>query len=313
MSDSDSSRPSSPSSCESLRPPSPLSCMSSTSSRPSSPTFSPLPFESSAERLEHPNTFLTTYVNELQPPPLPKDWDDRKNVVETLHRIISSWCIKHKISKGLNHLKPDNLFSLKVTGSARLGVFDASSDVDILLITALYVSREDFFGSLASTLKEAEEISDLRCIEFTQVPIIELVVNKIPVDLLLSQLSLAILPSPFNVFDNRGLKSLEAKTLRSINAARVTEYNVMYSQAAKSFPILVKGVRLWAKARGIYGNKYGYIGGVQCSLLALAIIQVSLSSGEKTFAEYFFQFFQDYSMFNWERSILQLKPFTGDI
>jgi len=263
--------------------------------------------------LEPIDVCLTSYVNGLQPPPMKKDWDDRKEVVRILHRLISSWCMEEKIPNGLGHLKPDNLFSLQVTGSARLGVFDASSDIDILLITALYISREDFFDGLASTLKDAKEVSDLRCIEFTTVPIIELVVNKIPVDLLLSQLSLAILPCPFNVFDNRALRSLEAKTLRSMNAARVTEYNVMYAQGARAFPLLVKGVRLWAKARGIYGNKYGYFGGVQCSLLALGIVQVTLKAGQKTFAEYFFQFFQDYATYDWEKSVLQLKPYSGDL
>lgn len=304
MSDTDSSRPPSPaSSLDSPRPPSPASSLDS--SRPPSPV-SPKP-------LEGVDVALTSFVNGLQPPPRREDWEDRKVVVHTLHNIISTWCMKEKIPNGLGHMKPDNLFSLQVTGSARLGVFDASSDIDILLITALYISREDFFDGLASTLKEADQVSDLRCIEFTPVPIIELVVNKIPVDLLLSQLSLAILPCPFNVFDNRALRSLESKTLRSINAARVTEYNLMYAQGAHAFPLFVKAVRLWAKARGIYGNKYGYFGGVQCSLLALIIVQVTLGGGERSLVEYLFQFFQDYATYDWEKSVLQLKPYPGDL
>ena len=41
-----------------------------------------------------------------------------------------------------------------------------------------------------------------------------------------------------------------------------------------NFLVLLRVVRRWAKKRGLYGNKLGYLGGINCNLLAAFICQL---------------------------------------
>lgn len=53
----------------------------------------------------------------------------------------------------------------------------------------------------------------------------------------------------------------------------------MYIQPQASFLAVLRVVRVWAKRRGLYANKMGYLGGVNFNILVAMICQVKKSIG----------------------------------
>jgi poly(A) polymerase len=62
----------------------------------------------------------------------------------------------------------------------------------------------------------------------------------------------------------------------------------------ESFLKLVRCVRLWAKRRGLYSNKMGYLGGVNCNILAAFTCQLYPNAAPSTLLKKFFEVYKDW-------------------
>lgn len=259
---------------------------------------------------------LQAVVDELAPPPSPDVVAARLDALRHLEALVAGWVAKTLIPK-LPGFGVDNLFTLRVSGSQRFDVYDAASDIDVLLVASSFIEQRLFFESLSPALKADPRVTNLQNIAFTRVPIIALDVGGVPVDLLWAGLSIPRLPTPFDVMDSAPLAHLDLKTLQSLNASRATEYMLKYTTNCPHFTTLLKTVRLWAKASGVYGAKYGYLGGVQCCLLALAVVQPLLDDfkrlhdgGPEALVRAFFRTYTDW---DWQRRVVQFAPLPGDL
>jgi poly(A) polymerase len=54
----------------------------------------------------------------------------------------------------------------------------------------------------------------------------------------------------------------------SLNGPRVTELLVHLVPKYPTFVLILRALRYWAKKRGIYSNKLGFLGGVNFAILA---------------------------------------------
>jgi len=70
-----------------------------------------------------------------------------------------------------------------VSGSFKLGVNAPDSDIDVIAIAPLHVTREDFFDSLLALLRAQPGIERLLPIPDTKVPIIEMLFHGVSIDL----------------------------------------------------------------------------------------------------------------------------------
>lgn len=66
---------------------------------------------------------------------------------------------------------------------------------------------------------------------------------------------------------------------------------------------------LQAKCRGIYGNKLGYLGGVNCNILVALICQLYPFASPSSLI---YKFFVIYSTRNWETTPVQLNKIQGN-
>ena len=248
-------------------------------------------------------------IDRLQPPVSRAHQEKRLAALAKLHQALVQWSMAFRKANGLEYMTDGNVFCLKVAGSFRFGVYTESSDIDVLLIGSIYIEPAVFFGPLSQTLAAHPAMTSVLNIPKTRVPIIALEVDGIPIDLLLASTSMGVLPDPFNPLDSALMASTDLKTLQSLNSARVTEY-VLAKATSPTFVPLLKLVRLWAKARGIFGAKHGYLGGVQWCLCVLSLLEMTDAS---SLGSAVFSFFNFLTTINWEKDVVRLKALPRDV
>lgn len=66
-----------------------------------------------------------------------------------------------------------------------------------------------------------------------------------------------------DIDDDIVLRGVDPATLRSLNGPRTTNMiiRLIPDSARDSFLAVLRVVRVWAKRRGMYANKMGYLGG----------------------------------------------------
>ncbi len=87
-----------------------------------------------------------------------------------LAALIKMFVTKISISRGLSEqaasVAGGKIFTF---GSYRLGVHGPGTDIDTLCVVPKHVSREDFFESLESMLRETEGVTEVSvCVSFHQ-------------------------------------------------------------------------------------------------------------------------------------------------
>ena len=63
-------------------------------------------------------------------------------------------------------------------------------------------------------------------------------------------------------------------TIRSLNGTRVADAILQNIPNMVTFKIALRFIKYWIKRRGLYGNKLGYLGGVQSAILTARICQL---------------------------------------
>ena len=162
---------------------------------------------------------------------------------------------------------------LFISGSYRLGVNGKGADIDVICCVPKQCQPEGFFGfwgrSRRGRTRNLVAIPDAAVL-------IGLQVDGVEIDLLL-----AVLPHPKvdidydKLLDDEVLRGVDDATAKSLNGPRVTE--LMYRMAEHNidnFKICLRCVRVWAKRRGIYSNKLGYLGGVNYAILVTLAVQL---------------------------------------
>jgi len=88
------------------------------------------------------------------------------------------------------------------------------------------------------------------------------------IDLLFAQLPMNTVPESTDIDNDAILNAVDSASEKSLNGPRVT--NLIYKLVAHnydSFLAVLRVVRVWAKRRGLYSNKSGYLGGVNFNIL----------------------------------------------
>lgn len=156
-----------------------------------------------------------------------------------------------------------------ISGSHRLGIRDIGADIDAVCIAPNFCTREHFFTILKQDFFSHSDVTDLIAIEGAIVPILSFDFRKVSIDLLFARLADNIVPKNLNILDNRILSGLDLGSEKSLNGPRVTNMipELVGKKSLGNFRIVLRLIRRWAKNRGIYGNKLGYLGGINVNLL----------------------------------------------
>jgi poly(A) polymerase len=251
----------------------------------------------------------------------------RERVLNRMGELCRDWirtvCIKKGLSTDVVNVAGGQLFT---SGSYRLGVHEPGADIDTILVSPNACQRMDFFGttilstvegeegtrdptSLAERIRTHPDVTNFVPVESAAVPILTFDWEGINIDLLFARLNTASVPSDFDIDNDAVLDGADGATEKSLNGPRVTNLIAALvsgtPQRYQVFLTVVRCVRKWAKARGLYSNKMGYWGGVNINIGVALVVQLYPNACGASLLRKFFLVFKTW---RWPQPLLLTKP-----
>ncbi|CAB9502208.1 Nuclear poly(A) polymerase [Seminavis robusta] len=254
----------------------------------------------------------------------------RERVLNRMGAVCRAWI------KGVCHkrgLPPDVVAtaggSLFTSGSYRLGVHEPGADIDTILVAPHVCSRLDFFGevltsndgketrdpeSLAERIKRHPDVTNFVPVEEAAVPILTFDWEGINIDLLFARLNSNSVPADFDIDNDAVLDGVDSATEKSLNGPRVTNLIAALVSGTperyQTFLAVVRVVRKWAKARGLYSNKMGYWGGVNINIAVALCVQLYPVATPASLLRKFFLVFKTW---RWPNPVMLTKPHDANL
>mmetsp|Transcript_34533 Transcript_34533/g.46672 ORF Transcript_34533/g.46672 Transcript_34533/m.46672 type:complete len:628 (-) Transcript_34533:422-2305(-) len=206
----------------------------------------------------------------------------RVEVLGTLRRYVHEWSLSEgKRKKVFEDPPPADAGAVLLTfGSYELFVHMPNADIDLLCVAPKHVTRADFFsqrqGSLYERLTADPSVSELLTVPEAYTPVVKFKIRGVAIDMLFASLGThATIPQPFEdaLLEDKILSGLDEASIRSLNGARVTKSLLRLVPEPETFRVTLRFIKAWARARGIYSNVLGFLGGVNWAILVAFICQ----------------------------------------
>lgn len=260
---------------------------------------------------------LMKCVNAIAPLPTPEQLSAKHLVINELQRMVDIW-LRRTLDE-LNGVSTDSetksteTATLLLGGSWHLKVGMAESDLDVVAFMPHAVTAEIFFSSLCEHLEKEASVSDLVARRKAAVPVLSFQVNGVRVDLLFARYAqkhavpkhLPFLPGD----DMQVMRGMDATSVRSLSVARVASLILELVPNASVFRSCLRVIRLWARRRGLYSNKAGYLGGISWALLVCFVCQMFPRASVASLVH---RFFSVMASWRWPTPILVAHPSKGD-
>lgn len=235
------------------------------------------------------------------------DFFESEDAAQTRERVLGKldFLVKRFVEKTASGSESRSFGGKIFTfGSYRLGVHDKGADIDALCVVPRHVSRKDFFTVFYEELMQDENTSELSKIEEAYVPLIKLKYHGIPIDLTFARLNIPVVKENISLLNDNILKSMDEKCIVSLNGSRVTDAMLHLVPSTEIFHSALRAIKFWAKRRHIYGNTYGYFGGVAYSICVARVCQMYPNMCAYDIV---YKFFETYSSWKWPNPV-QLTP-----
>ncbi|GMF12356.1 unnamed protein product [Phytophthora lilii] len=254
---------------------------------------------------------LQSFMDEHFPTESDENITRRSLILAELRSIFRAWVKQVCMDKGVpEEMAADAGGQILVSGSYRLGVNEPGADIDTICVAPRHVTREDFFSSLKEIFLKHPKVSNLVAIEGAIVPILTFDYEEINIDLQIAILPRNSIPENLNILDDHVLVGVDPATEKSLNGPRVTELMIKLTPNRESFISVLRIVRRWAKRRGLYSNKMGYLGGVNWCILVCFINQLYPTAAPSTLL---LRFFMVLNNWKWPLAIQLCKTHDANL
>ncbi|KAG6610295.1 Poly(A) polymerase [Phytophthora cinnamomi] len=254
---------------------------------------------------------LQAFMDEHFPTESDANITRRSLILAELRSIFRQWVKQVCMDKGVpEEMAADAGGQILVSGSYRLGVNEPGADIDTICVAPRHVTREDFFSSLKDIFLKHPKVSNLVAIEGAIVPILTFDYEEINIDLQIAILPRNSIPENLNILDDHVLVGVDPATEKSLNGPRVTELMIKLTPNRESFISVLRIVRRWAKRRGLYSNKMGYLGGVNWCILVCFINQLYPTASPSTLL---LRFFMVLNNWKWPLAIQLCKTHDANL
>jgi poly(A) polymerase len=156
-------------------------------------------------------------------------------------------------------------------GSYVLGTGSAGSDVDAVAVGPSHLSREAFGQKLLSALEGQEGFSGGRFVADAAIPMVKLSLGDVHFDVSYASRPEGVEPCPPAELLTRYGEQLDVPGFRSVNGWADTNALLQGVEregvGLERFRVILRAVRAWAKARGVYSHALGYLGGLSWAVL----------------------------------------------
>jgi poly(A) polymerase len=201
--------------------------------------------------------------------------------------------------------------SLHPYGSYLLGTDGAGSDVDAVAIGPASLSREDFARALIQELATAASVS-ARFVADAAIPLVKLSLGGVSFDLAYASRPegvpasddlLTLLEKDGDTLDPAGLRAV-------LGLADSVGLMDAVGPNAERFRALLRAVKAWARARGLYSHALGYLGGLSWTLLAAWARTRAAPAVLTSDAALLAHFFETFATWPWPQPVA-LTPATA--
>ena len=239
----------------------------------------PVDLRPAPENLSDP-TALKSRLTALKVVPNEEEAESRQSTFDLLKRILLEESAGENIDSTSYHRSRASLIVVPV-GSYGLGVWTASSDIDCLCIGPF--STSTFFALAAKRLRGAagEGVKILRRVRASSGTMMELEVRGIKVDLQYCSATVIaenwphVLAAP----PSDPVWGLPVQTLYKLKAIRDINYLRRSVPDMSKFRLAHRFISAWARSRGILSAKFGFLSGIQISILLARVYKLLVIRG----------------------------------
>lgn len=199
-------------------------------------------------------------------------------------------------------------------GSSLLGTDGPDSDVDAVAIGPASLSREDFAHALLRELAKSEPPGAARFVADAAIPLVKLVLEGVSFDVSYASRPEGVAAcEPSTLLALHG-EALDSAGLRSVLGLADTQ-GVLDALGddegqRERFRTLLRAVKAWAKARGVYSHALGYLGGLSWTVLAAWACTRVAPGTVRSDAELLAHFFGTFASWPWPQPVA-LTPETA--
>lgn len=191
-------------------------------------------------------------------------------------------------------------------GSYGLSVWTSSSDVDCLCIGPF--SSSTFFSLATQRLRRAADkgIRIIRRVKANTGTMLELELGGFKFDLQYASAHAVAehWPAVLGLPASHAVWSLPSSTLSKLKAVRDMDYVRRSVPNMAKFRLAHRLIKSWAKNRGIYTAKYGYLGGIQITVLLARVYKLlARDHASLPIADVLATCFNHYANFDWKNSV----------
>ena len=206
---------------------------------------------STSLELQNNDVYLNHIVHTKEQP---EEGRRRELVLVKIDHLLKEWVRREVIKKGKGKLAAQEAGGRMFTsGSYRMGVHGPGSDIDVILVVPQFITSADFFESLYAILKAHPDTSEIRRTPGARQPIMSLTFMQICLDMQLATLRQSSVPSNIDICAVGTLRGLDPTTRRTLSGPAVAECVLRAVPQVRTFRECLRGVKLWATARG--GNE----------------------------------------------------------
>lgn len=260
-----------------------------------------------ARHLSEQGDNLVELLKQLQAIPSEEDVHGHAAAFKLLREII----LESSVPVSTDNARSSTALVLVPVGSYGLGVWTASSDIDCLCIGPF--SSSTFFSLAAQRLRKAADkgVKVMRRVKAHTGTMLELEINGIKIDLQYAPAGAvaAQWPDCLRLPASDPAWTLSAQTLNKLKPIRDLDYVRRSVPDIIKFRLAHRFIKTWAKRRGIYALKYGYLGGIPITILLARIHKLlAHDNAVVSISNLLATFFNHYASFNW-RADLVFDPF----
>lgn len=188
-------------------------------------------------------------------------------------------------------------------GSYGLGVWTSSSDIDVLCIGPF--SSATFFALATQRLRKAadQDVRILRRVKAKSGTMLELEIQGIKLDLQYCPATIIAesWPQVLRAPPTDPVWTLPTQTLSKLKAIRDLDYLRRSIPDMAKFRIAYRFIKTWAKSRGIYAARFGFLGGIQIALLLARVCKLlARDDASVSVPDILTTFFHHYASFDWK-------------
>jgi poly(A) polymerase len=199
-------------------------------------------------------------------------------------------------------------------GSYLLETGSAGSDVDAVAVGPSHLSREDFAQALIRALSGQQGFEGARFVADAAIPMVKLSLDGVHFDVSYASRPDGVEPCPLDELLERHGERLDIPGFRSVNGWADThallESVRREGAGVERFRVILRAVRAWAKARGVYSHALGYLGGLSWAVMAAWTSMRAPRDASGSDESLLAHFFETFAAWPWPQAVT-LTPETS--